>query len=128
MDIATENYMVYCRIKELMAQKERKEKRGITYQIIYDETGISPATVARLSSWDGIKKIDANTIEALCIFFDCEVGDLLVCDKKGFIRIDDANAVDINRTKEGIRKVFKKADQHVYQKPETDSSSEEVVF
>lgn len=84
MEIAQNKSMVYCRIKELMAQKERKEKRAITYQVIYAEAGISPATIARLSSWDGIKKIDANTIEALCIFFDCEVGDLLMCDKKGW--------------------------------------------
>ena len=86
--------MVYCRIKELMAQKERREKRAITYQVIYDETRISPATVARLSSWNGIKKIDANTIEALCIYFDCEVGDLLVCDKQGMANSASAESSD----------------------------------
>lgn len=94
--------MVFCRIKELMAQKERKERRPITYQVIYAEAGISPATVARLSSWDGIKKIDANTIEALCIFFDCEIGDLLVCDKTGWKNA--ALAEDAAAFKEYVKK------------------------
>ena len=81
MENAINNNMVYCRIKELIAEKERDEKRDISYRVISAETGISTATIVKLASWDGIKRIDASTIEALCNFFNCTVGDLLVYDK-----------------------------------------------
>ena len=81
MENATKKNMVYCRLKELIAEKERDEKRDISYRVIAAETGISTATIVKLASWDGIKRIDASTIEALCNFFKCTVGDLLVYDK-----------------------------------------------
>ena len=84
MENAIKRNMVYCRIKELIAEKERNEKRDISYRVIAAETGISTATIVKLASWDGIKRIDASTIEALCNFFNCTVGDLLVYDKTRF--------------------------------------------
>ena len=81
MEDATSTNMVYCRIKELITEKERIEKRDISYRTLSAETGISTATIVKLASWDGIKRIDASTIETLCQYFRCSVGDLLVYDK-----------------------------------------------
>ena len=78
MEDATMNYMIYCRLRELIAEKERKENRKITYRVIMDEAHIASATIAKLLSFKGIKRIDGSTIENLCNFFNCTVGDLLV--------------------------------------------------
>ena len=77
MKIAINTNMIYCRIKQLIAEKELREKRKITYQIMQDETGLSPVTISKLFRFDGIQRIDGTTIEKLCIFFGCQVGDLL---------------------------------------------------
>ena len=90
MKNATSTSMIYCRIRELIVKKGRDEKRDISYRVLSAKTGLSTSTIVKLASWDGIKRIDASTIEALCDFFDCTVGDLLVYDKTGM-----TNRVDI---------------------------------
>lgn len=77
MKIAIETNMIYCRIKELIAQKELREKRKITYKVLQDETGLSPVTISKLFRFDGVQRIDRTTMEKLCEFFSCDVGDLL---------------------------------------------------
>ena len=78
MENAIDINMIYCRLRELIAEKERNERRKITYKVIMDEAHISSATIAKLTNFEGIKRIDASTIENLCKFFNCTVGDLLV--------------------------------------------------
>lgn len=70
--------MIYCRIKELIAEKERREQRAITYRTITAELGLSSATIVKLASYNGIKRVDASTLELLCDYFDCTVGEILV--------------------------------------------------
>ena len=78
MESATKLDMIYCRIKELIADKERKDNRSISYRTITAETGLSSTTLVKLASHSGINRIDANTIDVLCDYFDCGVGDLLI--------------------------------------------------
>ena len=78
MELATYKDMIYCRIKELIAEKERAENRSITYRTITAETGLSSTTLVKLASHSGINRIDASTIDVLCDYFSCGVGDLLI--------------------------------------------------
>lgn len=78
MKIAISTDMIYCRLKQLIAEKEFKEKRKITYKVIQDETGLSSTTIAKLLSYKGVQRIDGSTLDKLCEFFDCNVGDLLI--------------------------------------------------
>lgn len=77
-NIAPNEGMVFCRIKELIAEKERAEGRSITYRTITAETGLSSTTIVKLASFSGINRIDSSTIEILCDYFGCSVGDLLI--------------------------------------------------
>ena len=78
MKIAITTDMIYCKIKTLIANKELAEKRKITYKVIQDETGLSSTTIAKLLNFRGIQRIDGSTLDKLCEFFHCEVGDILM--------------------------------------------------
>ena len=75
--VSKEGKMIYSTLKQLIAKKEIEERRKISYRTISAETGISTGTLVRLCDFQGIKKIEANTIETLCRYFRCDVGDLL---------------------------------------------------
>lgn len=74
---AGKNIMIYSALKQLIAKKEIEERRKISYRTISKETGISTGTLVRLCDFNGITKIEAKTIDTLCRYFKCEVGDLL---------------------------------------------------
>lgn len=65
------------RLKELIAIKERQEKRKITYRLINGETGINMNTLTAMSKND-MEMVGLSTIDRLCQFFNCEPGDLLI--------------------------------------------------
>ena len=69
--------MIYSTLKQLIAKKEVEERRKISYRTVAAETGLSTGTLVRLCDFTGITKIEAKTIDALCRYFNCEVGDLL---------------------------------------------------
>lgn len=77
MKNAINTNMIYCRLKQLIAEKEFKERRKITYKVIRDETGLSSTTIAKLLSYKGVSRIDGTTLDKLCDFFGCQVGDIL---------------------------------------------------
>lgn len=77
MKIAINTDMIYCRLKNLIAEKEFKERRKITYKVIQDETGLSSTTIAKLLAYKGVQRIDGSTLDKLCEFFGCQVGDIL---------------------------------------------------
>lgn len=62
--------MVRCRLSRLMGDKKVKVID------VARETGISRNHLSALY-YERAKRIDLNTIDALCKFFDCNVGDLL---------------------------------------------------
>ncbi len=69
--------MIQCRLRELMAEKGRRERRKITYQIIWAETGVSKNTLTRLAN-DRAGMVGISVIDRLCAYFDCQPGDLFV--------------------------------------------------
>lgn len=69
--------MIQSRLGVLIAEKEMSEGRKWTYENIREATGLSTPTIHRLVRGTA-KRYDANTLDALCRFFGCGVGDLLV--------------------------------------------------
>jgi putative transcriptional regulator len=72
---------VYNRFKILLAEKEIQEGRKILYDEINQATGIAAST---LSAWatNNVKRYDKATIADLCDFLNCDVGDLIVYERK----------------------------------------------
>jgi putative transcriptional regulator len=60
----------------MLLQKEAHENRRISRNELMAETGIAHTTILR---WERneIVKFDASVVEALCVYFGCDVGDLL---------------------------------------------------
>ena len=96
MKNAISTNMIYCRLKQLIAEKEFREKRKITYKVIQDETGLSSTTIAKLLNFRGIQRIDGTTLDKLCEFFGCQVGDILTHIPNDFVDMVDPH----NRTEE----------------------------
>ena len=69
--------MIQCRLRELMASKGRREGRRITYDDILAGTGISKTTLTRLAN-DRADRVAISTVERLCVYFDCQPGDLFI--------------------------------------------------
>ena len=71
---------VYNRFKVLLAEKEIKDNKKISYEEIKVSTGIAAST---LSAWatNSVKRYDADTIVAMCDYFECDVANLIVYEK-----------------------------------------------
>lgn len=67
------------RLKVLIAEKELRESRKLTYRTISKETGISTGTLVRYTS-QVVDKVDMSTLETLCEYFKIQPGELLVWD------------------------------------------------
>ena len=70
------------RFKLLLAGKEMREGRKISYEEISRQTGVSPNSLSGLAT-NQTQRFDAWVIEALCDYFTedgfyCNVGDLLI--------------------------------------------------
>ncbi|MCU8040402.1 helix-turn-helix domain-containing protein [Shewanella oncorhynchi] len=63
-------------IKQL-DEKAFKEKRRITLSEVSEKTGISRATLTRIANVPG-NVTNTDTINALCKYFECEPGELLM--------------------------------------------------
>ena len=68
---------IHFRLKELIAEKERKENRRITYSSIAEETQVSTRTLSLMAT-QRMKSIGIGTIDRLTAYFNCEPGDLIV--------------------------------------------------
>lgn len=78
---------IYNRLKILIAQKEFKEGRKLTYRTISKETGISTSTLTAFVTQQ-INRYDSDTLEKLCRYFDCQPGDVLVYEVNALARPD----------------------------------------
>jgi putative transcriptional regulator len=65
----------------LLAQKATKQQQNIALMDVQRETGIAWST---LNSWanNHVTRYDSPVIQALCEYFDCQVGDLLVREEE----------------------------------------------
>ena len=64
---------MFCRLAVLMAEKDPQ----LSQRRLAEETGLSPTTVHRLFT-NNFGRVDTNTIEVLCNYFDKDIGDLFV--------------------------------------------------
>ena len=67
---------MYCRLAVLIKEKDTR----LSQRELSRATGLSTATVNKLHN-NEFDRVDAATIEKLCDYFNCEVGDLLVLKK-----------------------------------------------
>lgn len=67
--------MIRFRLKELMADKAFKENRRVTLEDISVATGVHRATLSRIANKNGYST-STDVLDALCEYFDCEVGDI----------------------------------------------------
>jgi putative transcriptional regulator len=65
------------RFKILLAEKEVKDGRSYSYRAIQAATGIAASTLSALAN-NATTRYDAGTLAALCTFFSCQPGDLLI--------------------------------------------------
>ena len=68
---------IYNRIKVLIAEKELREKRKLTYRVIAEETGIPISTLTEYMT-QRISRFDGPTLERLCDYFKVQPGDILI--------------------------------------------------
>ena len=68
--------MIRSRMKRLRLDKEEQERRKLSYEVISKETGLSKGVIVRLMN-SNFERIETPTINALCAYFACGVGDLL---------------------------------------------------
>jgi putative transcriptional regulator len=65
------------RLKVLIAEKEIRENRKLSYRTIADETGISLSIISSYVS-QKVNRFDGQTLEKLCRYFVVQPGDLLI--------------------------------------------------
>lgn len=72
------------RFRILLAEKATKEQHSIAINDVQRETGVAWST---LNSWanNQVTRYDAPVIQALCDYFNCQVGDLIVYEKEAVV-------------------------------------------
>lgn len=65
------------RFEELLAEKQRRDRRAWSYRDIAEVTGISPATLTRFAR-QRHDQYNAEVLARLCNFLGCTLGELLV--------------------------------------------------
>ena len=90
---------IFNRVKILIAEKELREGRKWPYDAITKATGISTSTLSNYAL-QKVGRFDASTLNALCHFFNCQPGEILIFDsddpyKRAFIA--DQVATDEDR-------------------------------
>ena len=69
--------MIVSRLRRLRFEREELERRKLTYEALQQETGLASSTLSRLLKNEPIDRIDGKTLDTLCQYFACGVGDLL---------------------------------------------------
>ena len=69
--------MIQSRLRELMGEKGRKERRRITYAELQVQPGVNKNTLTKLAN-DRASMVGLSVVDRLCAYFDCQPGDLFV--------------------------------------------------
>ncbi|NJM00282.1 MAG: helix-turn-helix transcriptional regulator [Synechococcaceae cyanobacterium SM2_3_2] len=69
---------MYCKLAVLMAERDP----SLSQRKVAEDTKLSTATVNKLYL-NRFDRVDRHTVEVLCEYFGCEVGDLLVLKGEG---------------------------------------------
>jgi putative transcriptional regulator len=73
--------MIRSKLKILIAQREVATGERITYESLAKAVGLSKNTLARLAETK-TDRIDFLTLDKLCDYFNCDIGDLLSHEKE----------------------------------------------
>ncbi|MGQ0622104.1 MAG: helix-turn-helix domain-containing protein [Panacagrimonas sp.] len=68
--------MIRYRLKELIADREFRERRVITLTEISEATGIHRATLSKLANTPGYSTVTDN-VDKLCSYFQCPIEALM---------------------------------------------------
>ncbi len=71
LDMAIQN-----KLKILLAQKELRENRKLTYRLVAKETGLAIGTLTEYMT-QRVRRFDKSTLETMCEYLACDIGDLL---------------------------------------------------
>ena len=63
------------RLKELIADKSFKEGQRVTIEAVAKATGVHRTTLSKIANTIGYSTT-TEILDALCNYFDCEIGDL----------------------------------------------------
>ena len=69
--------MIKSNLRRLRFEKEERDGVKLTYEKLTEETGLSSNTLAALLKTEPIKRLDGDTLGALCRYFGVGVGDVL---------------------------------------------------
>ena len=69
--------MIRFRLTELLAERSFRAGRRIEWQEVAEQTGVHKATLSRMLNVRGYNA-SLSSIDSLCRYFDCAVGDLLI--------------------------------------------------
>lgn len=72
---------IYNRLRVLIAEKELREHRKLTYRTISEETKIPISTLTDYMT-QKISRFDGPTLEKLCEYFSVQPGDILIYTKE----------------------------------------------
>jgi putative transcriptional regulator len=64
---------MYCRLAVLMMEKDTR----LSQRELSRATGVSKDAIGRLHNND-FNRVDTDTVNTLCNYFNCEIGDLFV--------------------------------------------------
>jgi len=65
------------KIKELIAEKEFKERRKITLQEVADSTGVNRTALSKMMNPSYEYSTTTKAIDSLCQYFGCKVEDVI---------------------------------------------------
>jgi len=85
------NRVLVNRFKELLAVKERREKRKISQREVARETGLTKRTVDSYAK-NSLTRYDAPIVLKLCNYLGCTPGDLLVIEE-----VEESNGMTAQR-------------------------------
>ncbi|QQK60091.1 helix-turn-helix transcriptional regulator [Shewanella sp. LC6] len=69
--------MIRFKIKELIAEKEFKERRKITLQEVADSTGVNRTALSKMMNPSYEYSTTTKAIDSLCHYFGCKVEDVM---------------------------------------------------
>ncbi|MCU8092491.1 helix-turn-helix transcriptional regulator [Shewanella sp. SM20] len=70
--------MIRFKIKELIAEKEFKERRKITLQEVADSAGVNRTALSKMMNPSYQYSTTTKAIDSLCAYFGCNVEDVIV--------------------------------------------------
>ena len=69
--------MILSRVRQLRFEKEEREGRKLTYEVMAKDTGLAPTTLSRLLKREPLDRVDAATLDTLCTYFGVGVGEVI---------------------------------------------------